>query len=200
MIDYSWPATITPRNFQLRIVPAVLGFQSPYTKSPYTVDLMGDYWRAMMDMPNGTDPIVGGALEALFDRLKGPANTIAFHNFRRPAPLGTARGTLTLAASASQHANTASITGAAANATLLAGDMLSIGGQLVRVMADATANGSGVFASVEFAPRLRASKTSGAAVVWDKPTAKFILLSDGAPVQWMPGMYVGPSAEFREYF
>lgn len=200
MIDYTWPAAIVPRNFQLRVMPNVLSFTSPYSKTPYPVDLMGDYWRAVMDLPDGNDPLLGGALEALFDRLKGSANTIAFGNFRRPVPLGTARGTLTLSADALQLANTVSITGAAAGATLLSGDMLGIGGQLVRVLADAAANGAGAFAAVEVAPRLRVAMSWGTAVAWSYPTAKFFLVGDGAPVQWMPGQFAGPSAEWREYF
>jgi hypothetical protein len=42
--------------------------------------------------------------------------------------------------------------------------------QLVRVVADATADGSGAV-TVSIEPALRASASGGAAIVWDKPKA-----------------------------
>jgi hypothetical protein len=78
-----------------------------------------------------------------------------------------------------------------------AGDMLGIGGQLVRMMAASTANGSGELA-VEFQPRMRSAVSRFSAVTWDKPTADFVLKGDSAPVTWSPGMYQGISADFVE--
>ncbi len=81
--------------------------------------------------------------------------------------------------------------------TLKAGDMLGIGGQLVRVMADATFNGSGL-ATVEISPRLRTDKTQYTAVTWDKPTADFMLQVNEVPVVHRPGMYEGSSVDLIE--
>lgn len=200
MSDYTWPSSpaFMARRFQMMVVANTRSFTSPYTQGMQVTDLLADYWAITMDLPPGTDPIIGGQIEAFFDRLKGAANRIVLWNLRRPAPLGTMRGTPTLSASAAQLANTASIQ-TTAGATLLAGDMIGIGGQLVRSMTDTTANGSGVM-SVEFAPRLRSAQSSGASVTWDKPTSTFVLTSNGAPVDWAPGMYSAPSIELRENF
>jgi hypothetical protein len=81
--------------------------------------------------------------------------------------------------------------------TVQAGDMLGIGGQLVRVVANATADGTGALA-VEFLPRLRAAAAQGSVVTWDKPTATFMLKGDGAPTTWRPGAFEGPGADFIE--
>ena len=366
MSVFTWPASMTPRRMQLRVVPNVLTFTSPYSKSVYPVDLMGDYWRMQIDLSPGNSARTGGSVEAFFDRLKGPTNQVALWNFRRPVPLGTARGTMTLAANVAQLANiiyvtgvtatgpwlrygrfetdtsgvgtgwtaysagtfstpaysrvggvtstyvqrvtavsvgaassdnvgvkyTASIpftagvtytvsadiygvnssqaievdfyddsnvykgqlrtnwtgggagydrrsltgaapagatkgyiyifmhsgtgaspeirignvqvdTGSVATAyaaapTLLDGDMLSVNGQLVRILTDSASDDSGTIA-LEVAPRIRAAQTAGASVVWNYPTAPFMLVGD-APVSWQPGMYDGPSLEFREFF
>lgn len=200
MSDYNWPTTsaFTPRRFQMRTSSNTRTFTSPYTNGVQVVDLMADFWMATIDLNPGNDQYSGGQIEAFFDRLKGATNRIVLWNLRRPAPLGTMRGSPTLGVSVTQLANTATIV-TIAGQTLLAGDMIGMGGQLVRVMADAVADGSGNLA-VEFAPRTRAAISSGAAVAWDKPTANFILASNGAPVDWSPGEFTAPSIDLRESF
>lgn len=83
-------------------------------------------------------------------------------------------------------------------ATLLAGDMLGVGGQLVRVLAGASGDAAGNLSAVEFAPRLRAATSAGAAVTWNKPTARFHLKSDGVPTVWNPSFAEGASFELIE--
>ena len=94
-----------------------------------------------------------------------------------------------------------------AGKTVRAGDMLGLGVpgasgyQLVRIMADATANGAGLL-SIEFQPRVRASSISqGTAVTWAAPTANFMLKSaDGVPTSWVPGYAEGASFEGIEVY
>ena len=182
MSVYTWPATVVPRTVQLRLMPAIRTFTSPYSRQTQAVDLLAEAWRLQMTLPPNTDRVVAGALEAFFDRLKGQVHQVSLWHFGRPAPLGTMRGTPTLSANAAQLANTVAING---SGTLLAGDMLGIGGQLCRVMADASLPGS-----VEIAPRLRSAVASGAAVTWDRPTANFMLATgDGVPLVYEPGFY-----------
>lgn len=195
MSNYSWPAAVTVKRTHFFIAPAARTFTSPYSRAVQAVDLMAEVWRAQVDITDDISKVTGGQVEALFDRLKGPVNTISLYHFGRPAPLGTMRGTPTLSASAAQLANTVSISTTTGN-TLLAGDMIGIGGQLCRVMADAVSVASVM--TVEIAPRLRVAMSSGAAVTWDKPTSTFIMAADSAPVDWMPGYYTAPSVEFVE--
>jgi hypothetical protein len=56
--------------------------------------------------------------------------------------------------------------------TLVAGDWLQIGTQLVMVVIGGTANGAGLI-SVTIEPPLRDAHLIGASVVWDKPVALF---------------------------
>jgi hypothetical protein len=195
---YAWPGWGV-NAFELRVLPNLRTFVGPYTPTTQVIDLLGERWVARIDLAPTTDPIQIAAWEAFFDRLKGQLNQTSFGHMRLSSPQGTARGTLTLSAAAAQLANTVAITGAAAGATLLAGDMLGINGQLVRVMANATADGTGAFSSVEFQPRLRVAQSLGASVAWNAPTANFMLkTSDGVPTTWQPGMAQGPSLEFVE--
>jgi hypothetical protein len=60
--------------------------------------------------------------------------------------------------------------------TLLAGDMLGAGGQLLMVQTDCTVNGSGQIV-VPLVNRLRAAISAGGTVTWNAPTAPFRLLS-----------------------
>lgn len=190
MSVYTWPATVVPRTVQLRLMPAIRTFTSPYSRQTQAVDLLAETWRLQMTLPPNTDRIVAGALEAFFDRLKGQVHQASLWHFGRPAPLGSMRGSPTLSANAAQLANTVAING---SGTLLAGDMIGVGGQLCRVMADATLPGS-----VEIAPRLRTAVASGSAVAWDKPTANFMLASDGVPLVYEPGFYRELEVEWME--
>ena len=93
MSDYTWPTTWAPNRFELRIVPNTRVFVGPYTPTTQTVDLLGERWAVSLDLPPDNDPIKGAAMEAFFDRLKGPANRLVMWNLRLPAPQGTMRQT-----------------------------------------------------------------------------------------------------------
>lgn len=118
--------------------------------------------------------------EALASKLNLGNNRVALFHFAHPAPYGTMRGSPTITSTAAQGATTLAIT-TTANATLRAGDMIGVtaGGsaQLLRVADAATANGSGAM-TVSVIPAIRGQVTAGSAVVWDKPTALFVL-TDG---------------------
>lgn len=117
--------------------------------------------------------------DAMLLQLRGGINHLAFSDPVRKYPRGTMRGTLTLNGAHSAGAVSVSVTGGGgqASTTLLSGDWLQIGtglgtSQLVKVVADATANGSGVIAlTVE--PPLRTAFSSGTAVAWSSPLAYF---------------------------
>jgi len=124
-----------------------------------------------------------GYLRALLMRLRGGANQLELHNWQRPAPVGTMRGTPTLASNVAAGATTIEVTGGSGQAgkTMEAGDLLGLGAgttqQLVMVAVKATANDSGVI-SLAVQPPLRNSFSAGQSVVWDKPTALFRRVSN----------------------
>lgn len=95
----------------------------------------------------------------------------------------------------------ATATAYAGSATLLGGDWLGLAtGQLVRVVADATANDAGAM-TVDVRHMLRASVASGSAVTLDRPTALYVRTEAGLMLPRMPGLAApGMSAEFVEVF
>jgi hypothetical protein len=86
-------------------------------------------------------------------------------------------------------------------ATLLAGDWLGLtGGQLVRVVADATANDAGAM-TVEVRHMLRSAVASGSAVTLDKPTALYVRTEAPLALPRMPGnVEPGMSLDLVEVF
>lgn len=86
-------------------------------------------------------------------------------------------------------------------ATLLAGDWLGlVGGQLVRVVANATADDLGVM-SVEVRHMLRAAVSSGTAVTLERPTALYVRTESGLSLPRQPGAFEPElAAEFVEVF
>lgn len=139
----------------------------------YTRALPGMRWVVQIQFPP-----VGVAylaqrrkLEALLMSLRGGANRLLLWHLLTPTPLGTLSGTPTVNGTALAGASTLNITGAP-GLTLLRGDRIAFGsgGQRVMVTEDASLNGA-----VVFEPQLRADVTSGTAVVWNKPTSRYVL-------------------------
>lgn len=81
-------------------------------------------------------------------------------------------------------------------ARLEPGDMLGVGGQLVRVMEPAAATEAGVM-TVQVLPRLRQAVASGSAVQWDKPTANFLVMADEVVTRWRGGAQFEASRDIR---
>lgn len=166
----------------MHLQPNMRGYANAYTQQVDTVDLLGDVWCARIDMPPTTDLMVAGAREGFFDRLKGSAHQIELWHLRKPRPLGTLRGTPTLSVAAAQLTNMLSIA-APSNTTLLSGDLIGLGGQLLRVATNALSV-AGVM-QVETANRLRVAQPVGAAIVWDRPKVSTMLkTADGVSVAY----------------
>jgi len=223
---YDWPASFGVNRFELRVYHNTRAFITPYGSTSQVLNYTGERWCGMIGLTPGNSRLRGGAQEAFFDRLYGMANRMRLWNFRRPQPLGTLRGggsvsvvngalapvtvvnsslaTVSVVGGDPVNTNAIAIGDGTATLqthpgrTLLAGDHIGLAnGQNVRIMADATANGSGVMA-IEFQPRARTVVAAGGAITWDKPTFDAMLKTDGAPITWRPGMYEETSLEFIE--
>jgi hypothetical protein len=131
-------------------------------------------------------------LEAFIGAMRGQTNTVNLWHFARPIVSGTIAGTKTLSASAAQGASSISIT---ATGTLIAGDMIGVGGFLLMVAADATSSAGIITATL--ANRLRTSIISGSPVTTTKPTAAFRLMATSG-VQYVPGYAQPISFDFGE--
>lgn len=151
------------------------------------VEASAPVWIVSLDIDRVNEGEESGEWKSLLMRLKGQTNQLALWDFGRPVPRGTMRGSMVLNADAAQSATTLSITAGSGQAskTLLEGDLLGLGSgvtqQVFMVVADATANGSGVI-SVTVEPPLRNAFLSGETVTWDKPKALFRRTSSIA--QW----------------
>lgn len=189
------PAAFVPSTCSLTMSVRQSVSASQFGGSEEAIDLLNDRWLLSCDLP-ARALRKAGWLEAFIGSFRGQVNLVPLWHFARPQPMGTYRGTLTLAASAAQGAGVIVIQGGTAFGTLKAGDMLGVGGLLLMVQSDCTANESGVI-TVPVTNRLRAAQGSGAAVTWDKPTALFRLL-DNSGVAFIPGFATPSSFDFGE--
>lgn len=168
---------------------------SPFGGSEQAIDLLNDRWLMSCELP--VYLIGDGAgVEAFIGAMRGQTNVTNLYHLARTAPRGTVRGTLTLNANAAQGASSIVVTGASpATGTLLAGDMLSVGGLLLMVSSDCTAV-AGVI-TVPITNRLRTAQNSAAAVTWDKPTASFRLLATSG-VNYVGSLFDAVTFDFGE--
>lgn len=195
MATLTLPAWFTPSScsFTQSVNQRVVA--SPFGGSEQAIDMLNDRWLCSVELPPRVTAD-GAALEAFIASFRGQVNTVGLHHFVRPVPRGTARGTLTLNANAAQGAASIQIAGCSpANGTLLAGDMLGVGGLLLMVASDCTAAGGVI--TVPITNRLRRALTNGAAVTWDKPAAMFRLIATNG-VGYTPGIAGSVSLDFAE--
>lgn len=146
---------------------SVFGAQAVETTAPL--------WVASVSAPSDFESL-GGDWQAFLMRTRGRTNQVALWNLARPAPLGTARGSMTLGVAANQGDVTLTISVAGQDGnTLLPGDLLGFGSgttqQVVMVTALATVAAGSVVVSTE--PAVRNGITISSNVIWDKPTVLF---------------------------
>lgn len=136
-------------------------------------------------------------------KLQGQVNQFEMWDLRRPVPLGTMRGSMTLGSAAASGATALVISGGVGQAgkTLLEGDMLQLGSgetqQVVMVMDPATADGSGDIA-VTIQPPLRNAFSLGETVVWERPKALFRRLESESSWEYAPLVTRGFALSFIE--
>ena len=139
---------------------------SQFNGETQTVWMPGSRWVCTFTFGNHvhTDR---AAIEGFLAGLEGQYHRISMGHPRRTEPRGTMRGSPTLNGTAVQGARVLNILG---TGTLLAGDMLGVGGQLVMVTADATS----ALSAVAITPPLRAQANVGAAVTWSAPKTLWV--------------------------
>lgn len=189
------PAQFKPRNCQLTARTSQRVSADVFGGSEQATDLLSDRWLLSCELPESSVADAGWR-EGFIASLRGQTNWVALYHFGRQVPRGTARGTMTLNASAAQGASSIVITGVSpATGTLLMGDLVGVGGLLLMCAADCVASGGVI--TVPLANRLRTGLSSGAAVTWYRPTALFRLLRSSG-VQCMPGMGSAVQLDFGE--
>ena len=183
--------------FDSLLANAVGGAHNARRKSP-------PRWSTSLQTHDALTQRLAGQLDTFLLSLDGMVNQLALHDVKYAAPLGTMRGSMTLASSLAVGATSITINGGVgeANRTLLMGDRLQLGSgaqrQVIVVAEDAVANGAGqIVISTPLA--VRWAQSSGAAVVWDKPTALFRNAAGNQPLSTrVPGLNSGVSIELIE--
>ncbi|CAA2107622.1 hypothetical protein [Variovorax paradoxus] len=190
------PAGFCPNSFSMRLQTNQRAFASPFGGSEQVIDMGNDRWLVSLSLPNRKFADAA-RVEAFIASLRGMTNTVALFHWIRKVPRGTMRGSPVVAVGAPLFVGDPNIqVTTTAGATLLAGDMVGVGGQLFQVAKDVVANGSGAM-NIDVVNRSRVAAASGSQVVWDKPTALFRQSSQSA-VQYIPGYATEVSIDFVE--
>lgn len=196
MSTISLPAGFDPQSCQLTLRTNQRVNASPFGGSEQAVDMLNDRWIMDVDLAD-TSQDNGAAIEAFIAAMRGPTNVVALYHFARSVPRGTARGTILLNGAVAQGASSIVVDGISPSAgTILAGDVLGVGGQLLMAAADATATGGG--ATITLVNRVRTALADNAAVTWSAPTALFRMMSSTG-VNYFRARASGPSFSFGEY-
>lgn len=194
MATWDFPAALTPQLWTWKSVKAGVQFRSPFNGAVETVGFPGARWGISMTLPPSTAS-TGGQAEAFFALISGGVERVRMGHLRRPVPTGTMRGTPTLSASAARGAQSLVI---ATPGTLNAGDLFKIGSQLFMSAADCTPSG-GVL-TVPLVQSVRVALSSGASVLWDRPTVDFFMPAMTSAASYRPGAMDGIAVELEEAF
>lgn len=191
------PALFRPRTCQLTASTNQRVSASPFGGIEQAVDLLSDRWLLSCDLSESKQ--AGAAWrEAFVGKLRGQTNLVQLWHFTRPQPRGTLRGSLTLSSTLTQGAAVLPMGGVGANGkTLLAGDMLGVGGLLFMVADDCVGDGADQI-SVPITTRSRLTIFGGSVVTWLRPTAQFRLLATSG-VGYSPGRASSTSFDFGEF-
>lgn len=189
---FDWPSAFEPETVAWQIQKSAVGFRSPMAGSLESVEFPGQFWKVSLTLPPKTMAEAGRS-SAFFARLTGGAETVNVPYWPRRVPQGTMRGSPTV--------NTTTVRGDLTllintTGTLIAGDAFSVGGQLFVVFEDCAAV-AGVL-TVKLVNRVRAVYSSGAAVVWDRPTAKCNMPSGIFAANYMTNIMAGLPIDLEE--
>jgi hypothetical protein len=182
MTTYAWPNTVDflPRTAEWRVVdPNQRSNDSPLSGYSQTVSMPGAKWGWSLDFGPHFDAR-REAIEAFLLRLSGRQHRVALWDLKRHRPRGTCNlSGVTLRTSGAQFVETLNLQGCGAGNTLLGGDWIGLAnGQVVRIVADATANGAGEM-TVEVRHMLRSNVAENSAVTLDRPSALYVRTDSG---------------------
>lgn len=129
-VDWPTVAALRPSGLAIGVRPAASGWQAAYTRQRQSVSHMADRMTATVTLGPCRGGEDAGYREAFIDHLAERSPWVRLHHFARPAPLGTLRGTPTVAASASAGARSITVAGGTAGVNLLANSSFEWGSPL----------------------------------------------------------------------
>ena len=196
MATYDWPDTLIPQVASLTLRKLSAQFASPFNGTAQSISFVGERWILSVSLPPKINANAGAA-EAFWMRLAGGVDRVrGWHFATKGVPRGTLRGSPTLQTTVARGASSITLT-TTAGATLKAGDMIGMSGHLFMV-ADDCAESGGVIV-VPLVNRVRYTISAGAAAVWSRPTAEFILPGDATSVR-RPGYQEGMAVDLVEVY
>lgn len=176
-------------GLQTRVLVSI---QSELSASVKRIKLPGDRWVCEVQYNGTNSDRDQQAREALYADLGGQQNNLLLWHPRKLAPMGSLRGTPEV--QSTSNPKILNMRNAASGQTFLAGDMIKANNQLFMVTKDGYVGASVV--PVHVAPARRAP-FDWTTLLWDKPTAKFILDGNEVLVPYSPGRSGGDGFAVR---
>lgn len=193
MATWDWPSldAFVPREVVIGARVPKTRFDAFFTGTQQTISHLADRYRATVRLPACT-PEEGFVREAFFTEVVSAGHHLRLGHPAQFQPRGTLRGTLTVQAPAAAGARTLVIQGGTPGAgTLLGGDVLAAGDQLLQCgWQGATASG-GVLTLPMVLP-LRRALAAGTAVAWLQPRARWQLLAEQVDLTYRRGRWQQP--------
>jgi len=150
--------------------------QSAFTGKQTVAEFPIALWRTDLELPPMKKE-VAYAWQAFFLKLRGRRGTFLLGDPDHKTPRGTARdGDLTLSSQANSNDTTLSMQVASDSKTLLAGDYIQIGDQLLMVVDDAVITNQSTDVNVE--PFVKNVVTATSSVICENPKATMRIVDD----------------------
>jgi len=177
MADLAWPslARSVARVLRWEVIAPAEAFRSPLDGTLQTGASQGPRWGASVNVRVMAEADAV-ELQAFAAKLRGKANRVLLPYLGRLVPRGTINTSgVTVNGALALGATQATLAGCGNAKTLLTGDWMSIGGQLL-MMVDGpyTSTAGGAMANVKFEHPLRAAVSDAAAVTLSSPTCRMV--------------------------
>lgn len=190
MATLNWPSgrEFEPREFSFGVSVPKSRFGAFFSGQVQSVSHLAERLLATLTLPP-CDAAAGARREAFFMEVMDRGHWLRLGHAQRPEPLGSLRGTPTLAAAAPRGATSIQVA-TTAGATLLPGDPLggASGQLLLTAYQGAVADGGGLMAVPLVLP-LRQVLGLGTGLVWERPTATFELAGTSVELAYGRGAW-----------
>lgn len=165
-----WPESMAVESADIGLLQDVQRNRARSGKNS-TFEMPGASWVMTLTFRESSEWEGRPQIEALITSLRGGANRLLAPHFGRPAPRGSLQGTPRLASTVSPGAGELLLKDC--NGTLLAGDFIGLGGQLLMVGEDAVPVDGKMTVSVH--PAVRQAQSINALVQWNRPEILWLL-------------------------
>jgi hypothetical protein len=194
MAQLTLPAGLYPQVAGFALQQSTAQARSRFDGTLQVLDMMAERWVCSITWPNRIDS-ASGLMESLQNRLAGGVNELLLHHPARSQPRGTLRGTPTVQTTATRGAASLVLT-VGSGMTLEAGDLFGVADQLFMTATSCAAVSTTL--TVPLVNRVRSTVTSGASVVWSRPTARFRCTAQMNMTIHRPGYAEGGALDLEE--